>query len=354
MKLAWAVLACLALSPLAPHARAQPASSAAQAEALFKRGKDLLAKGDVPEACAAFDASQKLDPTVTTRLNQANCREKNGQLATAWGHFLEAEREARNLGTPDSKQLQKVASTRAAGLEKRVSTLQINVPAEVMKLPGLEIWRNRDAVDPASLNVALPIDGGTYTVAIRSLRSREWTTTVSIANEKDVKAVDVPMIVETKPPPPPAPDLDTPPGEIKPDVEPPPIPDERATPVPMERPTFGPVRYVAIAIGALGVGGLVFGAQRGVDATGKQSDAQALCPDPATPCANAILATQLTYDGHDLATQANVGFAVGGGLVATAVLLWFLGRPDAQPVTDVAIVPTVHADGASVSLSGAW
>ncbi|MFN0250772.1 MAG: hypothetical protein ACKV2T_28085 [Kofleriaceae bacterium] len=334
-------------------ALAQPASSAAQAEALFKRGKDLLAQGKTPEACAAFDTSQKLDPTVTTRLNQANCREKNNQLATAWGHFLEAEREARSLTSPDAKQLQKVAGTRAAALEKRVSTLQINVPAEVTKLPGIEIWRNRDAIDLASLNVPLPIDGGTYTIAIRSLRSREWTTTISIANEKDAKSVDVPLIVEDKAPPPhtkPDPPKTTPETpETTPEV-----PDERPAPGPMVQPTFGGARYAAIGIGALGVGGFIFGALRGIAAQDKQSEAQALCIDPAIPCENAILATGLTYDGNDLATQANISFAVGGGLVAAAVILWFVGRPDARPADSVAITPTLGADHASLSISGAW
>jgi hypothetical protein len=32
-------------------------------------------------ACAAFDASQKLDPTLELLLNQVSCREENGQLA---------------------------------------------------------------------------------------------------------------------------------------------------------------------------------------------------------------------------------------------------------------------------------
>jgi hypothetical protein len=341
------LLLCTAL--VAPSIAIAQSSSAAQAEALFKRGKDLLAQGKMPEACAAFDASQKLDPTVTTRLNQANCREKNNQLATAWGHFLEAEREARALTTPDAKQLQKVASTRAAALEKRVSTLQINVPADVTKLPGIEIWRNRDAIDLASLNVPLPIDGGTYTIAIRSLRSREWLTTISVANEKDTKSVDVPLIVEDKAPPP-----DTTP--VTPPVTPdaPEIPDERPAPGPMVQPTFGGARYAAIGIGAIGVGGLIFGALRGSAALDKQSEAQALCIDPAIPCEHAIVATGLTYDGRDLATQANISFAVGGGLVAVAVILWFVGRPDARPADSVSITPTVGPDHASLSLSGAW
>src|SRR5689334_5913935 len=91
LSLSMALSIALALSGTA---QAQP--SGAQAETLFRQGKELMGKGQIAEACAAFDASQKLDPTIATLLNQAACREKNGQLATAWGLFLEAERQTRS------------------------------------------------------------------------------------------------------------------------------------------------------------------------------------------------------------------------------------------------------------------
>ena len=93
-------------------ASARPAG--AQAEILFRQGKELLASGKTAEACAAFDASQKLDPTVSTLLNQASCHEKQGQLATAWGLFLDAERQTRNGIDEATKQLHKVAVEHAA------------------------------------------------------------------------------------------------------------------------------------------------------------------------------------------------------------------------------------------------
>src|SRR5436305_3826151 len=102
----------VALVLAAGTARAQP--SGAQAETLFRQGKDLMAKGKIAEACAAFDASQKLDPTISTLLNQAACREKNEQFATAWGLFLEAERQTRTATDTATQQLHQVAATKAA------------------------------------------------------------------------------------------------------------------------------------------------------------------------------------------------------------------------------------------------
>src|ERR1044071_7616501 len=120
----FATLLLLSVSALvARPAAAHP--SGAQAETLFRQGKDLMARGQIAEACAAFDASQKLDPTIATLLNQAACREKNEQLATAWGLFLDAERQTRTATDAATQQLHQVAVTKAGKLEPRLSTLTI-------------------------------------------------------------------------------------------------------------------------------------------------------------------------------------------------------------------------------------
>src|SRR5688500_6916501 len=111
------IVVAFLLSILAAPTRAHAQSSTAQAETLFRQGKDLMTQGKIAEACAAFDASQKLDPTIVTLLNQASCREKNGQLATAWGLFLEAERQSRSATDDAGRQLHRVATGHAAKIE---------------------------------------------------------------------------------------------------------------------------------------------------------------------------------------------------------------------------------------------
>jgi hypothetical protein len=202
--------ALLLLAVLVATARAQPAG--AQAEVLFRQGRDLMAAGKYAEACAAFEESQKLDPVVTTLLNLASCREKNGQLATAWGLYLEAERKTR--GASDDK-LHAVALDHASKLEARVSKLTINVTAD-SKLDRLEVLRDGQAVDAAMWNRSLPIDGGTYTVTARAPGAQPWSTQITVGRESDVKTVDVPklqsgtavtqsMAMQPPEPPPPAP-----------------------------------------------------------------------------------------------------------------------------------------------------
>lgn len=170
-------------------ALAQPAG--AQAEVLFRQGRDLLAAGKVAEACSAFEESQKLEPAVTTLLNLAGCREKLGQLATAWGLFLDAARQTRLAADAANQQLHDVAQARAQKLEPRVSRLAINVPQR-SQVDGLEITRGKDRVDPGLWNRALPIDGGTYTITARAPGANAWFTQVTIAAESDTKTVEIP------------------------------------------------------------------------------------------------------------------------------------------------------------------
>ncbi|HTR53871.1 MAG TPA: hypothetical protein VMJ10_24420 [Kofleriaceae bacterium] len=207
------VVVVLALALAAPSARAQ---SAAEAEVLFRNGKRLLKQGKVVEACSAFDASQKLEPTVSTLLNQANCRERNEQLATAWGLFLDAERETRSATDDAGRQLHQVAVDHADKLEARLSTLELRV-GKTSRAEGLELRRDDAVIDPAAWNQALPIDGGTYKITARAPGMPVWSTTITVANEKDAKVVEIPSLKATvraepahaepvKPaPPPPAP-----------------------------------------------------------------------------------------------------------------------------------------------------
>lgn len=182
------VLGALALSTAA-HAQ----SAGAQAETLFRQGKDLMARGQIAEACAAFDASQKLDPTVSTLLNQAACREKNQQLATAWGLFLEAERQTRAATDTATQQLHQVAASKAAKLEPRLSTLAITVTSQ-NRVPGLQVLRGGEPVDPGAWNRALPVDGGTYQITARAPGNAEWSASIAVGNERDAKAIEIPRL----------------------------------------------------------------------------------------------------------------------------------------------------------------
>ncbi|HEX8111441.1 MAG TPA: hypothetical protein VF516_27110 [Kofleriaceae bacterium] len=181
----------VALVCIAWSATAFSQAAGAQAEVLFRQGRDLLAAGKVAEACSAFEESQKLEPAVTTLLNLAGCREKLGQLATAWGLFLDAARQTRSAADAASQQLHDIAAARAQRLEPRVPRLTINVPLP-NQLDGLEITRGPDRIGAAMWNQALPIDGGTYTITAQAPGMARWTTQVTVAPENDARTVEIP------------------------------------------------------------------------------------------------------------------------------------------------------------------
>jgi hypothetical protein len=166
-------------------------SKGAQAEVLFRQGRKLMTAGKVAEACTSFDESQKLEPAVTTLLNLAACREKLGQLATAWGQFLEAARQTRSASDTATRQLHDTATARAKKLEPRVSKLTINVPQR-SQVDGLEITRGQEPVNAGLWNRALPIDGGTYTITARAPGASHWSSEVTVTAERDTKTIEIP------------------------------------------------------------------------------------------------------------------------------------------------------------------
>ncbi|MEO8703084.1 MAG: hypothetical protein ABI867_23770 [Kofleriaceae bacterium] len=145
--------------------------------------------------------SQKLDPAVTTAINLGDCRERSGQLATAWGVFVEAARQVRDATDEKSRLLLQVAESRAAKLEPRLSKLTVDVPAS-HRVAGLEVRRDtigtRVLIDAGAWGRALPLDAGTYTIVARAPGRDDWSTSVTIGAEADAKIIAVPMLATTR------------------------------------------------------------------------------------------------------------------------------------------------------------
>jgi hypothetical protein len=175
------VLVALAAAPVA-------ADNHAKAEVMFRQGRELMTKKRYAEACVAFDASQQLDPATTTVFNQADCREKNNQLATAWGLFVEAERQTRGSAGDVGGKMHQVAVDRANKLIGKLSKLTVRVAHPV---DGLAITRNDEPVARFEWNRELPVDGGTYKLVAKIGDAEVWSETVIVANFNDTKTTDV-------------------------------------------------------------------------------------------------------------------------------------------------------------------
>lgn len=334
-------IARLALAAVVLFVVVRPAfGQSVEAEALFREGKELLKQGKLSEACAKFDASDRLEPSVGTELNAADCHEKNNKLATAWAGFLKAASNAMKAG--NDKQREAEARRRASLLEPKLSYLTISVP-ESSRVNGLSIKRNGTDVDQALWNTGVPVDAGDYEIAGQAPGHEAWSTKVTIA-ASERKSVEVPRFKEITALVKTTPDQKTELPE-KEDTEPVEQPHETPS-------TFTPMRKAAIGAAAVGVIGFAGTVVFGLKANSKQSQADDLCP--AAPACTDPMAIKLNDDARSAAKLSNVMLGVGVAGVGAAVALWFLGAPKEATSNDVAIVPVTNGRDIGLSFSGSF
>lgn len=328
MKLTPFVLLVAASAP----ALAKPSSSA-QAEALFDDAKALMAQKKFAEACDKFDSSQKLDPAITTLINAADCREKNNQLATAWGLFLDVERQTR--GDAGAKKLHDLAQTRAKKLEPRLSKLTIKIDPATAKLAGLEVKLNADPVLAGSYGTALPTDGGHYAISATAPHYTAFKAEIDLAGAQDVKTVEIPKLdAEGAAKPIAAKPVETAPVAVAP------VPEPRDD-APADKPSHTGAIITTVAAVAL-AGGAV-----GFELWGRSTlDQSAKEPDDAKQ-------DQLYHDAntrHYVAQGLGIAAIAAGGV---AVWLWVRGGSSAHADTAM-IVPAATSDGGGLVVTGRW
>ncbi len=167
-------------------ASALHAQSTATAVQLFDEAEALNAQGKYAEACPKYAESYRQDPQLVVLLYLGECYEKNGQIASAWGAFREAEELA--LKKNDERAAQ--AKERVAALEPRLSRLTIEVPEDV-RVDGLVIKRDGVEVTAAVWGTAAPIDAGKHRIEARAPGYESWTTEVVVEGEGTAQNVSV-------------------------------------------------------------------------------------------------------------------------------------------------------------------
>jgi hypothetical protein len=289
------------------------AQSSADAESLFREARALVKAGRVAEGCDAFESSQRIEPTVPTLLNLADCRERNQQLASAWGHFVAAAQQTR--GDRSQAAAQATAQRRAAALEPRLSYLVVAVPDD-SRVDGLVVSRNGVALDPGMWNRSLPVDGGDYVVEGKAPGHEPWSTRVTVAVEGDRRSVEVPRFKALPALSPVAPPVTAPAS------------GEAATAPPPAR-LLTPRRWIAVGLAGTGAAALVAGAVLGARSSAAEDEAFARCPDGICPGeADATDARALHDRAQDRAFAANLAFGVAAAVAIGAGTLWWLGGED--------------------------
>jgi len=303
--LALAVVLLLASLPGSP-ALAQPTSprDPIAAEALFERGKLFMDQGHIPEACAAFAESQRLDPAGGTLLRLALCHEADGKLASAWLELGEVVRISKE-GTGEPAKLQervRLAREHLAAVEPRVPKLAIVVPAAT-RADGLRVSANGLPRDEGTWGIALPVDPGDVVVVATAPGRREYRTTVHVAEGQQQNVELLPLALAVAPRPP----------------RPPPPPAMHAS----------LLRPVGIGVGLLGVASIGVGTYFGVRAIGKWNDSNTACPGTTCPDGTGV---SLASDAKSSARAADVTLSAGIVALAAGVVLYLAGAPTAVEV----------------------
>jgi hypothetical protein len=295
----------------------------------FTHAEELLAAGKVAEACAEFEASNRIDPKAGTLIRIGQCREELGQLASAWSAYQQALARAKD---PHKREF---AEARVAALQGRLSYLTITV-ADANLVPGLAVSRDGVPVEPGAFKQAVAVDGGRYEIVALAPGREAWQAKVEVAPEQGHVTVEVPALKV----------LRLPAGDVRD------LPRELA---PAGTPALAAgwtgQRKAALAVG---IGGVVIAAVGGIvghTATGRRDQARALCADPLVPCADAAQATSLSSSAHGLAIDADVLFGVAVAAGIGAGVLWWTGAPAERAI---AVTPVVGPDRAGVAVRGSF
>jgi len=322
-----------ALATIATLAVALPAWGQSSAEGkalavqLFDEAERLVAAGDFAHACPKYAESQRLDPQLGVLLYLADCYEKNGQLASAWGSFRAATELAEQRGDARTN----TSRQRAEALALRVSQLEIDVPAEARR-PGLVVKRDGTTVVETLWGSAVAVDPGTHRVTVEAPHFKSFAREVAVTGEGTLTRISIgplePEPVETK---------RSEPGSV-------------GSPTPSDGSTQ---RIAAIGVGGLGLVGIAVGGFFGLSAQSSASDSNDLC-NAKNIC---------TAAGHDLrdraksrALVATIATGIGTATLAGAAVLWFTAPSSPKQLVGRLLRPRVglrpEAGGARLLLDG--
>lgn len=328
---------CVSLIVLFASSTALAQSPSVQAEALFNHGKKLMKEAKYAEACAAFDASEELEPLISTELNQADCREQNRQLATAWEWFLKAAENSRQRADAPGKQMHALAVKRAERLASRVSTLTITSTEHV---DGIQVHiriegRESQLIEPRRWNL-LPIDGGRVEITATAPGREPQISSIDVPIEGGATRFVVPVLTTGKP------DVvvtvPTKPVEPKPlsPAEPPP----RSAP-PRHRSKLWPIVASSVALGLEGVAAFAFR-----QAKDKYEEA---IGQP-----NNVTQDRQWNDANKLRYLAEGAAIAGLATAGVAVWLWVRTPSTKERPKNVSIIPSIASDRAYVGITADW
>jgi len=326
--IAWSAIA---LGFAAPAARAQSAG----AELLFREGRDLIKHGKLAAGCGKLEASDRLEPSVGTLLNLGDCREKLGQLATAWAAFRRAEAIAHRDGKDRRREAE--ARRRAARLEGQLPKLEIDVSHPI---DDLVVRRDGEVVDPATFGTPLPVDPGMHAIVATAAGHLPWKKTLNIDGRR--AQVTVPALDRAPAVQPAVARVASSDQPVDLLVPPAPPASDRPPPPPRSPSRWTAPRELSVGLAIGGAGALATGIYFGLRSRDLRDQADERCP--AATCSDPQ-GLELNADARTAATRANILYAAGGTAVLASLVLCVVGSPG----DDAVVTPAIGDHHASLS-----
>ncbi len=183
-------------------AHADPAADRAAARDHLTKAQELKKQGQLAEALAEFQESERLEPKLSTLLDLADLAEQLGKLVEAQTYWAAGRDMAKHDEKPQSRAR---AEQRLAGVEKRLAHLTLQLAADAPA--GAQVYRDDALLEPASLGTALPANPGDHVVVVKVAGHDDAKFSVKLA-EGDNQTLPIaagPATASQAPPPPPPP-----------------------------------------------------------------------------------------------------------------------------------------------------
>jgi hypothetical protein len=325
------------------------AQNAAQAEVMFKEGKDLMGAGNYAAACQRLTASFKLDPQPNVELVQGVCFGKLGKTASAYNAFLDA---SNNL--PKGDPAQKYAADQAKALETQLLKVKMEMQPTVPQGVAIRFDDETKTRDKDFVDIDIALDPGDHDVYVTAPGKQDYTKHFTLkAGETAPHVIIVNMIDKTK-------------EELANEN------NKGGGQVIVEKPetswstvkTLGMVGIIVGGVAVLAAGGLqVLALTQHANATTEQKDST-FCPslttlpnNPDTACQDAV-----NYQNTAYAAQgAAIGVGIAGGVILIAGIVMFVVGGNVTktvekpaPAASWQLIPMVSPHLAGVGLTGTF
>jgi hypothetical protein len=313
------------------------AQNAAQAEVLFKEGKDLIGAGKFAEACQRLAASFKLDPQPNTELLQGLCYTKLGKTASAYNAFIDASSSLHG-------DAQKYAADQAKALESQLLKARVKFQPTIPQGMALHFDDETKTRDKDFADIDIALDPGDHDLFVTAPGKHDFTKHFKLDTSSSPHDLIVNMTDKTKE------ELDKEKGG-------------GGGQIIVEKPetswsTVKTLGLISMIVGGVGLvfGGIFLGVDiSNISTAGTSNPSNCPIAKPSNPqlCVDALNAAK-TLD----APLMTVGLVAGGVFLIAGSVMFVVGgntkAPEKPAATSLRVLPWLSPQSAGMGLVGTF